>query len=79
MIYINYMNFLNSMTLLCKPVQTLGCVGLALGLAATIISAWSFEAPDDGVFKERFDWAVINGYGNKSLMSITLAAGWSAN
>ena len=56
----NHIPFLNSTTFLSKPVQTEGRVGLALGLAATIISAWYFEAPYDGVYKERFDWPVIN-------------------
>jgi hypothetical protein len=65
MIYMNQIHFLNSTTFLYKSLQTLGRMGLALGLVAAIISAWSFEAPDDGVYKEKFDWAVINGFGNQ--------------
>lgn len=34
-------------------------VGLAFSLATAMAAAWSFEAPDDGVYKDRIDWGVM--------------------
>jgi branched-chain amino acid transport system substrate-binding protein len=55
----NPTSFLNSTSPVSQPAQTLRRVGLALGLASAMTAAWSFEAPDDGVYKDRIDWGVM--------------------
>lgn len=34
-------------------------LGLALSMSATMLTSWAFEAPGDGVYSDRIDWAIL--------------------